>query len=110
MCTRHDRVSGARITRSGSLIQISRLGFAHRAEVVAAPGTLVLQLLPDLIKLLIGQRFVQYFAPDDGALYGIVIKRAPGGVGRQHRTGALSKIGSAGEVEIPNPASSESAR
>lgn len=42
----------------------ARLGFDHRAEVVTAPGALLLQVLPGFIELLVGQRLVQQSTPD----------------------------------------------
>jgi len=56
---------------------------------------LLLQVRPDLVKLMFGQRFVQQSAPDDEALHGICIERAPGGVRRQHRSLASVQMGGA---------------
>ena len=71
------------------------LGFHHRAEVVATPGALLLQVLADLGELFVWQRLVQQAAPEGGAPRGVGIQRKPGGMGRQQRAGTLPQMRSA---------------
>lgn len=66
------------------------LDLDHGAEIVPAPGALLLEVGPDLDELLIGERFVQQVAPYLRSSDRICIERQPGGVGRQHQAVVLS--------------------
>lgn len=95
----------ARIAGSGSLIRLgwsmrrahaseaSGLGFDHGAEVVAALGALLLQVLADRGEIFSGRGFVEHVPPAACAHGRVGIECRPGRVGRQHRSFAFAQRG-----------------